>query len=177
MREESDIKRFSLGKLFGWLLMVLLVITLVGVLFPMCGHRHSKSELGRDIREVRHWGYALFNFENDYGQYPSVEMIDELKEEFPEQAHLLKTETSNDLLMQLVVAGYMGEANPRFGNGDRERAMSAFKRACELAGKSEVKSWQGMLKKAGHFDKEPDGVCGSFMLDAFVSCAKARCDF
>jgi len=64
-----------------------------------------------------------------------------------------------------------------FNTGDREKKMGAFKRACELAKKSEVKSWQGMLKKAGHFSKEPDGICGSVMLDAFVSCAKPRCDF
>ena len=94
------------------LMVGLIVITLIGVLVPpIFGGRGGRGDHAYAIRDAKQWGYALFNFEGDYGAYPNEETAELLKQKFPDQAHLIKTETSNDYLRQLVIAGYIPEGD------------------------------------------------------------------
>ncbi len=84
---------------------VLGVITIVVILgYPPVSRKNYFHAVS--IQNAKHWGYALFQFESEYGAYPNEETAELLREKFPEQAHLIKTNTANDYMRQLVIAGF-----------------------------------------------------------------------
>ena len=110
--QESENPHFKLihdrlDAILTWGVVIFLVLLLVGVATPNMLVNPKKSQHQKDVQFAKQWGYALFNFENDFGMYPNDETAEVLKKEYPDKAHLLKTESSNDYLRQLVVAGYI----------------------------------------------------------------------
>ena len=119
--EQSERKR----KVPTWLVCVfalVVAVLAVGFLIPIFVSSQKKTSHARAVQDVKKIGYALYEFEEDYGMYPNEETARLLKEKYPTRAHLLKTKTSNDLLKQLVIAGYMGGDSYLYGD-DQLSAM------------------------------------------------------
>ncbi len=61
--------------------------------------------------------------------------------------------------------------------GEFETARDTWRKSCKLVSSEVAKSWQMRLSKAGYFSKAVDGVCDNRMVEAFASCAAAKCRF
>lgn len=80
-------------------------------------------EVSHALRTSKSIGYALWNFEQEYGAFPNEETAEKLKLEHPEMPQLLGTESSNDFLRQLHVAGFV-DVDSIFNDLPRERSQS-----------------------------------------------------
>ena len=58
-----------------------------------------------------------------------------------------------------------------------EKATETWESACRLASTSVTEDWQMDLAVEGYFKGAIDGVCDVRLIDAFHSCAKAKCIF
>ena len=92
---------------YGLLTLVVLVMMWVFAIPTMISRpKPSYSEVPA-MKEV---GYALFNFEGDYGSYPNDETAVKIAEEFPEATGLRNPKSAEDYFQQLIVAGYLEES-------------------------------------------------------------------
>lgn len=66
--------------------------------------RKNKARLLTAITNLRQIGLAMFEFETEYGEYPSEETAVMVKETTETKAHL-KAATANDCFYQLIAAG------------------------------------------------------------------------
>jgi len=57
----------------------------------------------------------------------------------------------------------------------KNKAMSVWKKACQLASAKRTRSWQHLLTKAGHYSGKIDGICDFGVTIAFASCAENKC--
>ena len=79
MSGKTVSRKFSLANFFGLLLLGLLLLIILGPMFLSCGCR--KGELARAVQNAKQVGYALFNFENDFGCYPNDESLKKLDDD------------------------------------------------------------------------------------------------
>ncbi|MGI9464601.1 MAG: tetratricopeptide repeat protein [Aestuariivirgaceae bacterium] len=61
--------------------------------------------------------------------------------------------------------------------GEFDTARDTWQKSCKLLSPEVTKTWQTRLSKAGHYTQAVDGVCDGRMIEAFTSCAKAKCRF
>lgn len=82
--------------------------------------RNNKARLVTAINNLRQIGLALFEFETEYGEYPSEETAEAVKEATGTEAKL-KAVTANDCFYQISVAGIVQVGRIfRFDAGNRE---------------------------------------------------------
>ena len=80
--------------------------------------------LAEAVRYSKSIGYALFNFENDFGSYPNERSRATLLEESDEgERPDLGSSFSNDYLRQLIVAGYI-DSDAIFDGGKMGRNVA-----------------------------------------------------
>jgi len=95
-------KSKSFGWLF-WLVTVVIIIALAGLTAPMvirCPKKPDQTEATSNLRQI---GLALFEFEAEYGSYPSEETAKLVKEKHPTDINLSGS-SSNALFRQLFAA-------------------------------------------------------------------------
>ncbi len=89
------------------------VLAALPVIFSCKGCGHGSA---RTVRNAKQVGYALFNFESDYGHYPNDETAKELLEKY-DVDFLSSTGGSNFYFSQLIAGGYMDQEGPFHVNG------------------------------------------------------------
>lgn len=87
---------------FLWGMAVAMASCLIAVLLPPLGRK--KADETQATNNARQIGVALFEFEIEYGRFPDETTIAEVKRQAGSD-WALKSEASNDLFKQLIVAG------------------------------------------------------------------------
>lgn len=96
------------------------VAVLAGLAVPVILNQQKKGDLSEASSNVRSLGCALFNFEQDYGIYPSDAAAVEVLKNNPDTDIPFGKATSNDYFRQLIAAGYI----------DTERSFYAHIAGC-----------------------------------------------
>lgn len=90
------------------LLTALVVIVAVLVLRPVMAKQYKKAQQTRAVSSLRQIGISLFEFQEDYGSFPSTMTAATVKQR-THTTLTLSAATSNDAFTQLIVSGHARE--------------------------------------------------------------------
>lgn len=90
------------------LVVIAIIVTLAGVATPVLLGQKKKGDHAKAIQNAKQVGYALFNFENDFGRYPDDATVDDLDD----TAILNTGNASNSYFSQLIAGGYVDQEGP-----------------------------------------------------------------
>lgn len=99
------------------LVVIAIIATLAGVGVPAIISQKKKGDRTEATQNAKSVGMAMFNFEQDYGSYPSEATGTEVAESNPDSGMTFGTTTSNDFFRQLLAAGYLDSEKPFFAKG------------------------------------------------------------
>ena len=91
---------FYCGVLFG-------LFVLAGFILPVFLASAKKGSRTEALANAKSIGLALYNFEQDYGSYPSADTAKEVMNNNPDSGLTFGSEYSNDYFRQLIAAGYL----------------------------------------------------------------------
>jgi len=87
-----------------WLLQIVLIAILVTLVMPFVIKQKKKADQTRAISSLRQIGFALLEFESDFGSYPSEATAQLVTYKNPKHGHNLSGVSSNALFRQLFAA-------------------------------------------------------------------------
>ena len=90
------------------LVVIAIIVTLAGVATPVLLGQKKKGDHAKAVQNAKQVGYALFNFENDFGRYPD----DNTEDDLDTDAIVSAATGSNLYLSQLVAGGYVDQEAP-----------------------------------------------------------------
>ena len=99
------------------LVVIAIIATLAGVGVPAIISQRKKGDRTEATQNVKSIGLAMFNFDQDYGSYPSEATGKEVAESNPESGMKFGTEYSNDFFRQLIAAGYIDSEKSFYAKG------------------------------------------------------------
>jgi prepilin-type N-terminal cleavage/methylation domain-containing protein len=94
------------------LVVIAIIATLAGIGVPVIISQQKKGARTEAISNAKQIGMALFNFDQDYGSYPSAATGTEVNTNNPDAGLTFGTTTSNDYFRQLIAAGYIDSEKP-----------------------------------------------------------------
>ena len=97
------------------LVVIAIIVTLAGVATPVLLGQKKKGDHAKAVQNAKQVGYALFNFENDFGRYPDDATATDLADE---DLSLSSASGSNEYFSQLVVSGYVDQEAPFYCKTD-----------------------------------------------------------
>jgi len=103
--EEPIAERKPLGWVF-WVFLVVFIFMVAGLTAPMvirCPKKASQTQATSNLRQI---GFALVEFESEYGSYPGDNTTKTVSEAFPDHGLDLSSKSSNALFRQLFAAGF-----------------------------------------------------------------------
>jgi type II secretory pathway pseudopilin PulG len=103
MTEKS--KQQPFGWLF-WVVAAVIISSLAGLTSPMVIRSQKKAPQTEATNNLRQIGLALYEFETEYGQYPSSATIPLVKAKHPTHTINLSGNSSNALFRQLFAADF-----------------------------------------------------------------------
>lgn len=90
------------------LVVIAIIVTLAGVATPVLIGQKKNGDRAEAIQNAKQIGYALFNFENDFGKYPDDNTVDDLDS----NAIYRNGSDANAYFSQLIAAGYVDQEAP-----------------------------------------------------------------
>ncbi|GEM_PF-2333929 len=93
------------SKSFGWpfwLVLTLIVFLLAGLTAPMTIRCRKKPEQTEATSNLRQIGLALFEFETEYGSFPSQATVAKVTAEYPDHGLDLSGKSSNSLFRRIA---------------------------------------------------------------------------
>lgn len=108
---KTNIHKSAGFTLVELLVVIAIIVTLAGVATPVLLGQKKKGDHAKAVQNAKQVGYALFNFENDFGRYPDTNTLDDLDDGAIVAAG---TSTSNAFFSQLIAAGYVDQEAPFF---------------------------------------------------------------
>lgn len=110
---KTNIHKSAGFTLVELLVVIAIIVTLAGVATPVLLGQKKKGDHAKAVQNAKQVGYALFNFENDYGRYPDDDTETDITDE--DSAAVISTAGgSNDYFSQLIAAGYVDQEAPFF---------------------------------------------------------------
>lgn len=93
------------------LVVIAIIATLAGVGVPVIIAQQKKGARSEAVANAKSIGLAMFNFEQDYGSFPTAGDGDgstakQVQENNPESGYTFGSENSNDFFRQLIAAGH-----------------------------------------------------------------------
>jgi len=92
------------------LVVIAIIVTLAGVATPVLLSQKKKGDHAKAVQNAKQVGYALFNFENDFGRYPDDNTVDDLDDD----AIISSAGDANEYFSQLIAGGYVDQEAPFF---------------------------------------------------------------
>lgn len=89
------------------LVVIVIIASLAGLTAPMVIRQRKKADQTQAVNNARQIGFAMFEFENDYGSFPDSSTLTRLTETFPDST--IKGAAGSDangFFKQLMQAGY-----------------------------------------------------------------------
>jgi hypothetical protein len=95
--KKSRSLEFTLG--------LIILISLIAFVFIRIEIRVKRAHGAEAFSSVRSFGLGLFEFDSDYGSYPSDATIEDVNSAFPDHGYDLSGKSSNAIFRQLIAAG------------------------------------------------------------------------
>lgn len=118
MREvQPDQLTMPSGKPFSWrfcIIQIVLIAILVGLATPYVIEQKKMADQTRATGNLRQISLVLYEFENDFGSYPSEATAQLVTRQHPKHGHVLSGRSSNALFRQLFAARYVTECESFF---------------------------------------------------------------
>lgn len=99
------------------LVVIAIIATLAGVGVPAIISQKKKGDRTEATQNAKSVGMGMFNFDQDYGSYPSEATAEDVAESNPDSGMTFGTTSSNDYFRQLLAAGYLDSEKPFFAKG------------------------------------------------------------
>lgn len=96
------------------LVVIAIIVTLAGVATPVLLAQKKRGDHAKAIQNAKQVGYALFNFENDFGRYPDDNTVDDLDQD----AVTKQGSDANAYFSQLIAGGYVDQEAPFYCKTD-----------------------------------------------------------
>jgi len=113
------------------LVVIAIIATLAGVGAPVIISQQKKGARTEAISNSKQIGMAMFNFDQDYGSYPSTATGTEVTTNNPDSGLTFGSTNSNDYFRQLIAAGYIDSEKPFYAKAPYtkkpDNAMTAAK--------------------------------------------------
>ena len=113
---KTNIRKSGGFTLVELLVVIAIIVTLAGVATPVLLAQRKRADHAEAIQNAKQVGYALFNFEGDYGRYPDENTKTDIADEDTDLAP--DAGTANEYLSQLVVTGYVDQEAPFYCRTD-----------------------------------------------------------
>ena len=106
--EERNAEPKPAKKSFGWpfwLIVAVLISSFVGLTQPLVIRDKGKPDTKEAISNLRQIGIALYEFENEFGEFPNDNTAALINKKYPRHGHDLSGKSSNAIFRQFFVMG------------------------------------------------------------------------
>lgn len=94
------------------LVVIAIIVTLAGVGVPAIIAQKKKGDRAEAVNNSKQIGLAMFNFNEEYGSFPSEATGTAVAENNPDSGMTFGTSSSNDYFRQLLAAGQIDQEKP-----------------------------------------------------------------